>query len=281
MFFYIALPLVFVVGLLVGRRTVMRASAEQDVPQDTIEERDDPSEALLGDRVDNEITKDLQTTRSALADLLQSFEDCESKLAEPFEVGELRSELGALSLSIQSMEEMLAVSYDHLRKAPVGALSVESRDQLQDWLTRRLALLNRYGNSFSVAVVQFSGDFTDSEEQVHDLTQVLRDFVRDTDRLFVYSENEFVVALPETLMEDACQFAVRCRETMREQFDLDARLGITEAFADDNARTVLNRADAALHHGLADPKDPLFYHDGSALRPISIDSVREKLALLS
>lgn len=280
MFLYIALPIFFGAGWLVGRRPSSVAVADSgNEPSSEV----DSGRSLEDARgcADNKIEQDLLATRNALADLLCSLEDCEAKLGDNTEAGNLRSDLHELGAATRSVQEMLAVSYDHLRQVHIGPMSVVGRDQLHDWLTRRLALLNRYGNSFSLAVIRFTGR-SDGDplpaDQEHDMAQILSNFVRDTDRLFGYSENEFIVALPETLMEDACHFAVRCRETMCQEFYLDARLGVTEAFADDNGRTVLNRADAALHHSLVDSNQPLFCHDGSVLRRISEESASERLA---
>ncbi|MEM8679620.1 MAG: hypothetical protein AAGF97_09745 [Planctomycetota bacterium] len=221
--------------------------------------------------VPDSVVQDLHETRTALADLLSAFEQCESQAPDEEQPLEISGQhWNSLLKSMGIVKELLVISYDQLRKVRAGG--PQGREQLNDWIDRRLALLNRYGNSVSIAFVQVCPAGTHGEtnrsQDIRGATQVLRDFIRDTDRLFVYSDDEFVVGLPETMMGDTCLFAARCRRTMRERFGWDVRVGVTELFADDNAKTALSRADAALHHSRAQASRPLHSHNGSALEVI-------------
>ncbi len=159
-----------------------------------------------------------------------------------------------------------AVCYqDAVRSACRDPLTgLNNRLTLESSLRRELELARRHGDSFSLLVVDMDG-FKDINDQhghasgdraLTHVAQLLEANVRNTDLLFRYAGDEFVIGLSKTDLSGAQLLANRVLESVNQsQFMVDGRalplrLSIGGAVMEkaDSLDTLFARADSALYH---------------------------------
>ncbi len=220
------------------------------------------------------------------------FCDIRSSLADHFEsLNTLVDRLGcfdhdvdqknALLADTKQLTEKLALVYDDIRRfadrlpeAKNSRLDVETnvgnKCALEEWLQMHFAYLSRYGNEFSIALFEVDLGEEDAEidrdvltEVACRITDVLKENIRGTDKIFRYSANEFVVTLPETPLDGAMIFANRTTLDCTAAVDHPVFGGVAAARHSDSLRTLMSRADAALYQAKSQEEDSVCFHDGN------------------
>lgn len=98
------------------------------------------------------------------------------------------------------------------------------------------------------------------------LASAIRSCMRDSDFVARYSDDEFVVVMPQTTLAGALVFANRVRKRVAEELSTTVSCGLTEVQANDEPRVILARADSALYSAKAAGPNHLFVHDGTHIR---------------
>ncbi len=98
------------------------------------------------------------------------------------------------------------------------------------------------------------------------LADVIRTCMRDTDFVARYGDEEFVVVMPQTTLAGASIFGDRLRRRVAEELSSSISCGLTIANAEDDAKSLLARADSALYSARAAGTNRLFIHTGEHIR---------------
>ncbi|MCB1757279.1 MAG: GGDEF domain-containing protein, partial [Gammaproteobacteria bacterium] len=139
--------------------------------------------------------------------------------------------------------------------------SVNNRGAMDKALPREIALARRFSTPLSLLVLDV--DKFKSINDVHghqvgdDVLQsfatVLRDCVRDSDLVFRYGGDEFVISLSNTGLSGALELAERvrlsierCHQYSNVRMMLSTSIGVTELRETDTAESLFLRADSAL-----------------------------------
>lgn len=157
----------------------------------------------------------------------------------------------------------------------VSAPSLGAGDSITDPLTRTLnrrgitialldlmALADRYGHHLSVAMVDVDhlGQVNArhgkaaGDRVVAGLAEVLADALRMPDRVGRYTENEFLLVLPETRLEAACKLGERIRANVADSesaagdkvLKTTISVGVTEFRPGEDLEQLVSRAEGAL-----------------------------------
>ena len=161
------------------------------------------------------------------------------------------------------LANQLATAYDEIRQQSGYLMSftevrtdaltgVSNRRALDETLTSHLALMHRYETPFTVVVLDIDHFKKINDEQGHlygdtmlaAVAKHLADNVRDTDIVTRYGGEEFVIVMPQTMVEGACIFADRLRERVESSLPLTISGGAASALDGDNVQSLLARADA-------------------------------------
>lgn len=149
------------------------------------------------------------------------------------------------------------------------ALQLALRDRLTECgnrvaldlaLERELALSRRHGQSLSLLVldVDHFKNINDThghhigDEVLHTAASAIRKHCRDSDSLFRYGGEEFVMLLPQTPQSGAMQIAERLRGMLASKLwpagiRVTASFGVAELTAEDTLNGLFERADNALY----------------------------------
>jgi diguanylate cyclase len=157
---------------------------------------------------------------------------------------------------------------------------IANRRGLDESLTGQLALMNRYGVAFSLAMFDIDHFKDVNDEQGHlrgdqtlqQVARLLNESAREPDVVARYGGEEFVVVMPQTDLEGACIFAERFRLRLQEDMHLTVSGGVTAALDGDTADSILSRADAALYQAKAAGRNRVFRHTGHEVEPIYEDA---------
>lgn len=139
--------------------------------------------------------------------------------------------------------------------------NVNNRGAMDKILPREIALARRFRTPLSLLVLDV--DKFKSINDIHghqvgdDVLQsfasVLRDCVRDTDLIFRYGGDEFVISLSNTGLDGALELAERVRASIERchqysniQMMLSTSIGVTELRENDTAESLFLRSDSAL-----------------------------------
>jgi diguanylate cyclase (GGDEF)-like protein len=98
------------------------------------------------------------------------------------------------------------------------------------------------------------------------LASVIRACMRDSDFVARYGDDEFVVVMPQTTLAGARVFSDRLRRRTTDDLTASVCCGLAEAQAQDDARTLLARADSALYSAKAAGPNRAFVHNGAHIR---------------
>lgn len=159
-----------------------------------------------------------------------------------------------------------------------------NQDSIIDPLTRTLnrrgitiglldlmALADRYGHRLSVVILdvdrlnQINQQYGDAagDRTVSALAAIFADALRMPDRVGRYTDNEFLLVLPETNLEAACKLGDRVRgNTAEADIELSGQtikttvsVGVTEFRPGEDLEHLISRAEGALHQAKADGRD--------------------------
>lgn len=139
---------------------------------------------------------------------------------------------------------------------------VQNRDALNQALEREVDLAHRQGNELAVIVIdidhfkQFNDRFGHSfgDEVLKTVAETASACVRTSDLLYRFGGEEFVVLASQTDRKGAFQLAERIRKNVEalhhmseRTIDVTVSLGVSFLNAEDNSRSLFDRADAALY----------------------------------
>lgn len=263
------------VGWRLRQRTISRTAAVSTK---------DPLETT-GLNHDEPMSAGLQSVFDGIrADLADHFETLNGLVEQLGAVDKTAEESTSVLDETEQLVEKLALVYDDMRRfgdrLPVSHDSrtdpvtlVGNERALEDWLQMHFAYLSRYGNEFSISLfaLKFGEEnATNVEPQrlnvaVKHFAELLTDSARGTDKVFRYSANEFVVALPETPLEGALVFADRVARNSPTNVQQTVSGGVAEARHTDSMRTLLSRADSALFQAKSQDQHRVCFHDGSQI----------------
>jgi diguanylate cyclase (GGDEF)-like protein len=160
------------------------------------------------------------------------------------------------------------MSFTDMRTDPLTGVS--NRRALEEQLASHLAVLHRHKTPFSIVIFDIDHFKRINAEQglscgdalLAAVAKGLADSVRDTDVVTRYGGEEFVIIMPQTMLDGACVFANRLRERTEASLPLTVSGGVAAATDGDTAETLLARADAALYGAKAAGRNRVFFHNG-------------------
>jgi diguanylate cyclase len=286
----VALAAIAVLGYLAGRRTRAHAITEADKARRELRRAKVVAREL--EQIAEGVRKQLATHHLSVA----RFKDRVAKLNNEEKDAawqDLCAEAEQILKPTLRLAEQIALAYDEIRQQTNQLMTfsevrtdpltrVSNRRCLDETLDSMFALLERYDESFSLAIFDI-----DHFKQVNDkkghlfgdrtlqaVARILDETVRDTDIVARYGGEEFVVVMPHTSLDDACTFAERVRKLIDESLALTVSGGVAMALDGDNAQSLLSRADAALYSGKAAGRNRIFRHTGADIEPIESDANR-------
>lgn len=285
----VALGAVAVLGYLVGRRR------QAPIEGAEIQAR---RELKRAQAVAKELETIAETVRQHLAThhaSIVQFKDRVFSLKGDAEEGawqDLCREAESMIRPTLKLASQLATAYDEIRQQSGHLMTftevrtdpltgVSNRRALDETLGSMFALMHRYETPFSVLIVDIDHFKKLNDEQGHlygdrmltAVAKLLDDTVRDTDVVTRYGGEEFVIVLPQTLMEGACHFSDRLRRRIEGELPLTISMGVATAVDGDNAQTLLARADAALYGAKAAGRNRVYFHSGLHIRAYEQPSV--------
>jgi diguanylate cyclase len=194
---------------------------------------------------------------------------------------ELCKEAEGIMRPTLKLATQLASAYDEIRQQTGYLMSfsdmrtdaltgVNNRRALEEQLASHLALLHRYQTPFSIVIFDIDHFKRINDEQglsrgdalLTSVAKGLAESVRDTDVVTRYGGEEFVIIMPQTMLDGACIFANRLREIIEAALPLTVSGGVAAAADGDTVETLLARADAALYGAKAAGRNRVFFHNG-------------------
>ncbi|HBA34986.1 MAG TPA: GGDEF domain-containing protein [Gammaproteobacteria bacterium] len=203
------------------------------------------------------------------------------------ELGQIRLTRGRIftNKEISLLEKLLTCLMYPLRNAAMYYQAIESafsdpltgisnRASMNQALPREIQLAHRRNEPLSLLAVD-----SDNFKQVNDnhghaagdnvlktLTQIFQDCVRNTDLIFRFGGDEFIIALPDTTVAGSQDVAERIRhkvEACKFQIDnvtlfLSVSIGATEIIPTDTFDSALERADQALYKAKRNGRNQVF-----------------------
>jgi len=138
----------------------------------------------------------------------------------------------------------------------------QNRASMDQSLTREVELAKRQGSPLSIILID--ADHFKSVNDIHGhshgdevlkaITQVAKDTIRQSDVIYRFGGEEFLVLLGQTETDGATLLADRIRENIEElnyingiKSDVTASLGVTTLNTFDDCKSLFNRADKALY----------------------------------
>jgi diguanylate cyclase (GGDEF)-like protein len=138
-----------------------------------------------------------------------------------------------------------------------------------------LAGVARGNTEFAVVLVSLNRDALSGQvsglastmPKLPKLAGVIRQCLRgDTDFVARFGDEEFIIFLPQTTLTVASVFGDRLRRRVADELDATVCCGIAVAAANDDAKSLLARADSALYSAKAAGADKMFLHTGTHIR---------------
>jgi diguanylate cyclase (GGDEF)-like protein len=177
-----------------------------------------------------------------------------------------------LGREVRELEKLISTLAYPLRNASMYFTAIQSayrdpltnvnnRGAMDKVLPREIALARRFQTPMSLLVLDVDKFKLINDAHGHQVgddvlqsfASVLRDCVRDTDLIFRYGGDEFVISLSNTGIEGALELAERvrvsierCHQYSNVQMMLSTSIGVTELCENDTAESMFLRADNAL-----------------------------------
>jgi diguanylate cyclase len=170
------------------------------------------------------------------------------------------------------------MTFTEIRTDPLTG--VNNRRGLEDALGSQLALMDRYGARFSVAMFDIDHFKQVNDVQGHlygdqmlsQLARAIDESVRETDVVARFGGEEFLVIMPETDLDGATVFAEHLRERIAKELPLTISGGVAEALDGDSKESLLARADAALYGAKSAGRNCIFRHTGEGAEPAALQA---------
>ena len=276
----VTLGAICVVGYLFGRRRV------KAVEDNTTARR----EVKRAKAVAGELEKIAELLRRDLASHHASIARFKDKITN---IGTQRADASWQDLCREAEEilrptlrlaSQLSSAYDEIRQQTnhlmtftevrTDALTgVSNRRALDETLDSMFAMQSRYEQPFSLAIFDIDHFKKVNDDHGHlfgdqalkDVARLIDETIRETDIVFRYGGEEFVVVMPNTPLCGACIFSDRLRDQIHTKLDLTVSGGVAAARETDDPQSLLSRADAALYSAKAAGRNQTFHHDGETI----------------
>ena len=161
------------------------------------------------------------------------------------------------------------MTFTEVRTDPLTG--VNNRRGLDDALGTQLALMNRYGTRFCIAMFDIDHFKQLNDVQGHlygdqmltELARLIDEAVRETDVVARYGGEEFIVVMPETDIEGERDFrrTFAGENRVRDAADRKRRRG--RVLDGDSHESMIARADAALYAAKSAGRNCIFRHTGN------------------
>jgi diguanylate cyclase (GGDEF)-like protein len=109
------------------------------------------------------------------------------------------------------------------------------------------------------------------ETRLRQIARLLEECIRDDDFVARYSQDEFVVLMPQTTLAGALSFSERLLERATADLACPVWGGVVEGAGGESADKLLSRADAALYSARAAGGATLFVHTGAGVRRHAVE----------
>jgi two-component system cell cycle response regulator len=90
---------------------------------------------------------------------------------------------------------------------------------------------------------------------------LINESIRERDMIARIGGEEFVVAMPETGLEEALISAERLRQIIEQRIGITVSVGVAEGRSDESTTELLARADVALNGAKAAGRNRVYAHD--------------------
>jgi diguanylate cyclase (GGDEF)-like protein len=259
----VALAAVAVIGYLFRQRS-------PQVPSDQAELRRELKRArsIIRDleNVAQQVRRDLARHQGSLGKFRSRLKDLveAGDASEPIDA--LASETDKLLEPTQHLTERLTQAYELIRRQANQLMSFRevrtdtltglgNRKSLEETLASQIDMHQRYGLVCSLAMFDIdhfrhlaSDQGAERAKQVlAQIGQILDQYARDSDSVFRYGSEEFVVVLPGTGVDGCTAFAERMRATIERLSPVTVSCGLTEIGSGDCVESVLSRADESVY----------------------------------
>ncbi|MCE9544155.1 MAG: diguanylate cyclase [Planctomycetia bacterium] len=163
---------------------------------------------------------------------------------------------------------------------------VSNRRALDETLESMVAMQSRYELPFSLVIfdIDHFKQINDQHGHLHGdqtlkkVAKLIDETVRETDVVFRYGGEEFVVVMPSTTLDGAMIFSDRLRARINEKLDLTVSGGVAAAQTGDVPNTLLARADAALYSSKTAGRNCVMMHDGETISGVTPPAANVSLA---
>ncbi len=191
----------------------------------------------------------------------------------------LSSEAETLLAPTMKLTSELSLAYDQLRKQSLLLMNfagsrtdphtgMHNRRAMEEQLEVLFSIHEQNATRFSLAL--FSLDCDTNAEEADELfiqfAELLESCARDTDIVARYSNQEFVVLMPQTSLSGAAIFSERLLYRADELHQCVIAGGTVEVQSEDDASKLLSRADSALYSARANGYNCLYQHNGKTIR---------------
>ncbi|MGI9429201.1 MAG: GGDEF domain-containing protein, partial [Bythopirellula sp.] len=190
----------------------------------------------------------------------------------------LSCEAESLLVPTMKLASELSLAYDQLRKQSLQLMNfagsrtdphtgIHNRRAMEEQLEVLLSLHEQNASRFSLGL--FSVDCpteADADERFSQFVEILESCARDTDLVARYSNEEFVVLMPQTSLAGGVIFSERLLRRADELENCVVAGGIVEVQDEDDSAKLLSRADSALYSARATGFNCLYQHNGKNLR---------------
>jgi len=184
---------------------------------------------------------------------------------------------GELSHAYDSIRQQTGhlMSFAEVRTDPLTG--VHNRRGLEETLASLFAMMHRYEQSFSLAIVDVDHfkRINDNHGHLHgdhllqEVANLLDESVRDTDLVARYGGEEFVVVMPQTDLDGASVFTERFRRAVAERLGIHVSGGVAMVLDGDSADSLMSRADTALYSAKAAGRNRVYRHTGIDTEPVA------------
>jgi diguanylate cyclase len=182
------------------------------------------------------------------------------------------------------LQEQATEIETHISRSLTDPLTgLPNRREFNHRLEERMSAWNRRREMFALLILDVDHFKKLNDEHGHlagdqvlaSMGRALRTAIRREDAVARFGGEEFAILLPNTSLEQAARTAKNVRESLAKvvvshngrRLNVTASCGLAVIQADEQAETLIERADAALYAAKAAGRDCAFLHDGCQCRP--------------
>lgn len=277
----VALSAVALIGYLFGQRTRRRATPDV-VEKTRVELCRATKIAKRLQQIADQIRQDVATHQASITKFTTRVRDLQADTTSEHWQS-LSDEAEVLLVPTMKLTSDLSFAYDQLRRQSTQLMTfagsrtdaqtgVYNRHAMEEQLEMLLSIRANGGVRFSLALI-CSRDDKEHEElgkvatnKLVAFVRVIENCTRETDFVARFSDNEFVVLMPNTTLAGATVFSERLIQRVCSEHDFEIVGGVAEVQPEDTLQKLLSRADSALYSARAQGRSCLFQHNGKSLR---------------